>query len=111
MQVSSLYNPLMQKFNIVYRYEDRCRYAHGNNELRQVKRSVQYKTKRCRSYDLQGSCAYGVRCTFIHEKSNKPPQPQIQSKPSTTIISPASINYISNVVWGSMSELSSYEPS
>lgn len=52
------------------RYKDRCRYAHGPEELRPVARSNQYKTKLCKSYHESGSCLYGVRCTFIHRIVN-----------------------------------------
>ncbi|CEG79454.1 hypothetical protein RMATCC62417_13919 [Rhizopus microsporus] len=48
------------------RYGERCRYAHGPEELRNVSRPSQYKTKACRSYYKEGACPYGVRCTFKH---------------------------------------------
>ncbi|KAI9486282.1 MAG: hypothetical protein EXX96DRAFT_452016, partial [Benjaminiella poitrasii] len=48
------------------RYGKRCRYAHGQAELRPILRSNQYKTKSCKAYHEHGTCSYGVRCTFIH---------------------------------------------
>ncbi|RCH78748.1 hypothetical protein CU097_002013 [Rhizopus azygosporus] len=48
------------------RYGERCRYAHGPDELRNISRPSQYKTKACRSYYKEGACPYGVRCTFKH---------------------------------------------
>ncbi|CAO3656782.1 unnamed protein product [Mucor fragilis] len=49
------------------RYDKRCRYAHGREELRPILRSNQYKTKICKAYHDNGSCSYGTRCTFIHQ--------------------------------------------
>ncbi|KAI8355603.1 hypothetical protein EDC96DRAFT_446595 [Choanephora cucurbitarum] len=50
----------------VCRYGKRCRYAHGQEELRPILRSNQYKTKICRAFHENGTCSYGIRCTFIH---------------------------------------------
>ncbi|KAI8881440.1 hypothetical protein K501DRAFT_144127, partial [Backusella circina FSU 941] len=48
------------------RYGKKCRYAHGEDELRSVQRHTRYKTQICRAYHTDGSCPYGIRCTFIH---------------------------------------------
>ncbi|KAI8145639.1 hypothetical protein BJV82DRAFT_491206, partial [Fennellomyces sp. T-0311] len=48
------------------RYGKKCRYAHGDAELRVVPRHSRYKTQICRAYHVDGACPYGVRCTFIH---------------------------------------------
>ncbi|KAI9498443.1 hypothetical protein BDB00DRAFT_755050, partial [Zychaea mexicana] len=48
------------------RYGKKCRYAHGDGELRTVPRHSRYKTQICRAYHVDGACPYGVRCTFIH---------------------------------------------
>ncbi|ORZ03696.1 hypothetical protein BCR43DRAFT_430227, partial [Syncephalastrum racemosum] len=48
------------------RYGKKCRFAHGQHEMRQVQRHVRYKTEICRTYHRTGTCLYGVRCTFIH---------------------------------------------
>lgn len=53
--------------SLFWRYGKRCRYAHGREELRPVLRSNQYKTKICKAYHDNGSCSYGIRCTFIHQ--------------------------------------------
>ncbi|ORX62593.1 hypothetical protein DM01DRAFT_1265778, partial [Hesseltinella vesiculosa] len=47
-------------------YGKKCRYAHGDEELREVPKHNRYKTQICRAYHLEGTCAYGSRCTFIH---------------------------------------------
>ncbi|CAO3629868.1 unnamed protein product [Cunninghamella blakesleeana] len=49
------------------RYGEKCRYAHGENELRATPRHVRYKTQICKAYHQQGECPYGLRCTFIHD--------------------------------------------
>ncbi|KAJ2956883.1 hypothetical protein NQZ79_g7316 [Umbelopsis isabellina] len=52
------------------RYGRKCRYAHGQSELRAVKRHQRYKTEICRTYHETGTCPYGVRCTFIHNEKS-----------------------------------------
>ncbi|KAI8967294.1 hypothetical protein BDF20DRAFT_829797 [Mycotypha africana] len=48
------------------RYNKKCRYAHGEGELRVVPRHNRYKTQICRAYFGDGTCPYGIRCNFIH---------------------------------------------
>lgn len=50
-----------------FRYAKKCRFAHGQEELRCVQRHARYKTEICRTFHLTGTCLYGVRCTFIHD--------------------------------------------
>ena len=45
---------------------DKCQFAHGRRELRDVIRNSKYKTKLCQKYWLVGYCAYGPRCNFLH---------------------------------------------
>merc|ERR1712228_373687 len=47
-------------------YGDKCQFAHGRRELRDVIRNSKYKTKLCQKYWLVGYCAYGPRCNFLH---------------------------------------------
>lgn len=50
------------------RYNDKCQFAHGRDELRCVVRHPKYKTQVCRTFMSTGQCPYGSRCRFIHEK-------------------------------------------
>lgn len=36
--------------------------------------STNYKTKFCKKFAANGYCPYGVRCQFIHDISEIPPQ-------------------------------------
>merc|ERR1712025_523777 len=48
-------------------YGDKCQFAHGNDEMRDVLGSQSnYKTKRCQKFWNAGYCAYGSRCNFLH---------------------------------------------
>ncbi|KAI9301684.1 hypothetical protein BJ944DRAFT_168636, partial [Cunninghamella echinulata] len=48
------------------RYGDKCKYAHGKEDLRSVERHPKYKTEWCHTFETTGTCPYGVRCTFLH---------------------------------------------
>jgi len=50
-------------------YGDRCQFAHGKKELRDVVRNSKYKTKLCQKYWNSGYCAYGPRCNFLHDEA------------------------------------------
>jgi len=50
-------------------YNERCRFAHGEAELRQKPKPKQYKTKPCNNYMQTGKCPYGARCNFLHGPS------------------------------------------
>ena len=52
-------------------YGDKCQFAHGRRELRDVVRNSKYKTKPCQKYWLIGYCAYGPRCNFLHDEALK----------------------------------------
>ena len=49
-------------------YGDKCQFAHGRKELRDVVRNSKYKTKLCQKYWMVGYCAYGPRCNFLHDE-------------------------------------------
>ena len=51
-------------------YGNRCRFAHGLNELNAKEQKNNYKTKQCKSFMEHGYCQYGSRCNFIHKKQN-----------------------------------------
>lgn len=48
------------------KYGLKCQFAHGEAELRPVRRHPRYKTKWCRNFLATGSCPYDSRCRFIH---------------------------------------------
>ena len=48
------------------KYGDKCQFAHGMQELRNLQRHPKYKTELCRTYHTTGLCPYGPRCHFIH---------------------------------------------
>merc|ERR1711976_485200 len=52
-------------------YGDKCQFAHGRRELRDVVRNSKYKTKPCQKYWLIGYCAYGPRCNFLHDEASE----------------------------------------
>lgn len=55
-------------------YGDRCQFAHGEHELRQVPRNPLWKTKPCKRFKLYGSCQFAKRCCFSHDVDLKPEQ-------------------------------------
>ncbi|XP_071564922.1 uncharacterized protein Tis11 [Temnothorax nylanderi] len=48
------------------KYGDKCQFAHGFGELRNLARHPKYKTELCRTFHTIGFCPYGPRCHFIH---------------------------------------------
>lgn len=50
----------------VCKYGDKCQFAHGFNELRNLARHPKYKTELCRTFHTIGFCPYGPRCHFVH---------------------------------------------
>lgn len=56
------------------KYGDRCHYAHGAHELRQVsRRHPKYRTEKCKNFELTGKCPFGPRCSYVH------PRPDLDS--------------------------------
>ena len=47
-------------------YADRCRFAHGLQEMRPVIRHPRYKTLPCQMFVAASGCPYGHRCHFRH---------------------------------------------
>ncbi|XP_013196437.1 protein TIS11 [Amyelois transitella] len=50
----------------VCKYGDKCQFAHGFRELRNLQRHPKYKTELCRTFHSVGFCPYGPRCHFVH---------------------------------------------
>jgi len=57
------------------KYGDKCQFAHGNQEVRNVNRHPKYKTDLCKTYHSVGFCPYGPRCHFIHALDEMRAQP------------------------------------
>ena len=55
-------------FDYIFSYGTKCRFAHSAVELCKVPRHPKYKTKNCNSFWQYGTCPYGIRCCFIHNK-------------------------------------------
>jgi hypothetical protein len=46
-----------------------CRYAHFEDDLREIGESNKYKTKRCNKFWTSGTCPYGLSCTYLHDEA------------------------------------------
>ena len=47
-------------------YGNKCQFAHGEGELKQVERPPKWRLKPCANWLKTGSCRYGNRCLFKH---------------------------------------------
>ena len=56
------------EMNHYCKYGENCAFAHGENELKNRKLSMNYKTKLCKQFFCSGYCPYGARCQFCHKK-------------------------------------------
>ncbi|EDW06353.2 uncharacterized protein Dmoj_GI21684 [Drosophila mojavensis] len=68
------------------KYGEKCQFAHGCHELRNLQRHPKYKTEYCRTFHSVGFCPYGPRCHFVHnadEARAQQQQPQQQQQPHT----------------------------
>jgi len=75
------------------KYGDKCQFAHGLHELRNLSRHPKYKSELCRTFHTVGFCPYGPRCHFIHnpeerklgvanaEQQAKPPRDRTVERP------------------------------
>jgi len=48
-------------------YGNKCRFAHGKEELVVKNQNSNYKKKSCKSFIKYGFCPYGSRCNFKHD--------------------------------------------
>ncbi|XP_030631140.1 mRNA decay activator protein ZFP36L2 isoform X2 [Chanos chanos] len=55
------------------KYGEKCQFAHGYHELRNLSRHPKYKTEPCRTFHTIGFCPYGPRCHFIHNADERRP--------------------------------------
>ena len=55
------------KDNNMCKYGEKCQFAHGEQQLRNVNRHEKFKTELCRRFHQEGYCPYGPRCHFIHD--------------------------------------------
>lgn len=73
------------------KYGDKCQFAHGYHELRNLQRHPRYKTELCRTFHSAGYCPYGPRCHFVHNqeevRNNPPPPPTPMAMPQHSMIS------------------------
>ncbi|XP_051968360.1 mRNA decay activator protein ZFP36L2-A-like [Xyrauchen texanus] len=53
------------------KYGEKCQFAHGYYELRNLSRHPKYKTEPCRTFHTIGFCPYGPRCHFIHNADER----------------------------------------
>jgi len=53
--------------NGICKYGEKCQFAHGHNELRNINRHPKFKTELCRTFHAMGYCPYGPRCHFVHD--------------------------------------------
>ena len=51
-------------------YGNKCRFAHGFNEIYQKDKIPKYKKSNCLSFYETGTCCYGSRCLFRHSNKN-----------------------------------------
>lgn len=47
-------------------YGSKCQFAHGEDELKQVERPANWRSRPCANWSKFGSCRYGKRCCFKH---------------------------------------------
>jgi len=51
-------------------YDDKCRFAHGEQELIMKPKGKNYKKIPCKSFFEKGYCPYGSRCNFRHNEKD-----------------------------------------
>ena len=75
------------------KYGDKCQFAHGSHELRNLVRHPKYKTELCRTFHTIGFCPYGPRCHFIHNadeaRTKMPGNPALNATPVAAIAAAA----------------------
>ncbi|XP_068156609.1 protein TIS11 [Drosophila tropicalis] len=65
------------------KYGEKCQFAHGYHELRNLQRHPKYKTEYCRTFHSVGFCPYGPRCHFVHNADEARAQQAAQAAKSS----------------------------
>ncbi|XP_056466481.1 mRNA decay activator protein ZFP36-like [Gadus macrocephalus] len=68
----------------VCKYGNKCQFAHGLDELRDLNRHPKYKTEPCRTFHTIGFCPYGIRCHFVHNNEDDLEQPHPRSSSTSS---------------------------
>ncbi|KAH8289411.1 hypothetical protein KR054_004844 [Drosophila jambulina] len=66
------------------KYGEKCQFAHGYHELRNLQRHPKYKTEYCRTFHSVGFCPYGPRCHFVHNADEARAQQAAQAAKSSS---------------------------
>ena len=48
------------------RYKNKCKFAHGKEELKETYIHYNFKTKKCNNFHKNGFCQFGERCIYLH---------------------------------------------
>jgi len=62
------------------KYGEKCQFAHGQHELRDLTRHPKYKTELCRTFHTTGFCNYGKRCHYIHDQKTDTQSYRVEEK-------------------------------
>lgn len=88
------------------KYGDKCQFAHGAHELRNLSRHPKYKTELCRTFHTIGFCPYGPRCHFIHnpDEMRTPPPSPVAIQPPQRANRPQSLSTMNTFSLGSVAD-------
>ncbi|XP_067638505.1 protein TIS11 isoform X2 [Eurosta solidaginis] len=74
------------------KYGEKCQFAHGYHELRNLQRHPKYKTEYCRTFHSVGFCPYGPRCHFVHNEDEARALQQLQQQQQSKLQSHSSLH-------------------
>ncbi|XP_041353758.1 mRNA decay activator protein ZFP36L2-like [Gigantopelta aegis] len=89
------------------KYGDKCQFAHGGHELRNLARHPKYKTDLCRTFHTIGFCPYGPRCHFIHNEDERILSHIVVKNQQANCVQPSPIERPSSIKFNSLSSLGS----
>jgi hypothetical protein len=81
------------------KYGDKCQFAHGMVDLKDVNRHPKYKTDFCKTFHSKGFCPYGPRCHFIHDLNEKFEQIPNSTGPNPKFLTSQGVNSDSQASW------------